>query len=184
VQDVLNWLTSMGLKKYVPAFRARDVTGQMLLRLTNDDLVNLSVKDAHDRQQIIDGITDLKNRIQVRCPHYSICLASCFKVSLCHSAFLCPHFTYSCSVLRPSVALCFERRRLPSKKSTVRSKLSMLRQAAKSRTSLLLSSRSVDRRPQCQLTVLPESWLSQRTPSYRRMLVPHKMQADTHPSRG
>jgi hypothetical protein len=43
LQDVINWLCSLGLQDYAPAFRARAVDGPALLSLQNEDLLQLTV---------------------------------------------------------------------------------------------------------------------------------------------
>ena len=36
--DVAEWLRGVGLEKYMPAFRANDIDGEVLRRLTGEDL--------------------------------------------------------------------------------------------------------------------------------------------------
>ena len=42
-QDVANWLMSIDMGQYIPAFRARSITGPSLIRLQLDDLTALNV---------------------------------------------------------------------------------------------------------------------------------------------
>jgi SAM domain (Sterile alpha motif) len=41
--EVAAWLRGLGLEQYAPAFRDNDVDGEVLLRLTADDLRELGV---------------------------------------------------------------------------------------------------------------------------------------------
>ena len=41
--DVAEWLRGVGLEKYMPAFRANDIDGEVLRRLTGEDLRELVV---------------------------------------------------------------------------------------------------------------------------------------------
>ena len=44
MQDVVNWLLSIGMHAYVPIFRKRGVTGLLLLKLSEDDLKALPIE--------------------------------------------------------------------------------------------------------------------------------------------
>ena len=44
--DVAEWLRGVGLEKYMPAFRANDIDGEVLRRLTGEDLRELGVNSA------------------------------------------------------------------------------------------------------------------------------------------
>jgi hypothetical protein len=42
--DVAEWLRGLGLEQYAPAFRANDIDGEVLRRLTGDDVRELGVR--------------------------------------------------------------------------------------------------------------------------------------------
>ena len=44
VQDVVNWLMSIGMHSYVPIFRKRGITGPLLLNLKDESLKSLPVE--------------------------------------------------------------------------------------------------------------------------------------------
>ena len=44
--DVAAWLQSLGLERYVPAFRDNDVDAEVLRRLTAEDLRELGIAGA------------------------------------------------------------------------------------------------------------------------------------------
>ena len=57
--DVAEWLRGLGLEQYVPAFRANDVDGEVLLRLTAEDLRELGVASIGHRRRLLDAIATL-----------------------------------------------------------------------------------------------------------------------------
>ena len=57
--DVAEWLRGLGLEQYAPAFRDNDINGQVLRRLTAEDLRDLGVASIGHRRQLLDGITAL-----------------------------------------------------------------------------------------------------------------------------
>src|SRR5271156_5512094 len=54
--DVAEWLRGLGLDQYVPAFRANDIDGEVLRRLTGDDLRELGVTSIGHRRRLLDAI--------------------------------------------------------------------------------------------------------------------------------
>jgi class 3 adenylate cyclase len=57
--DVAEWLRGLGLEQYVPAFRDNDVDGEVLRRLTADDLRELGVASVGHRRRLLDAIAVL-----------------------------------------------------------------------------------------------------------------------------
>ena len=57
--DVAEWLRGVGLEKYMPAFRANDIDGEVLRRLTGEDLRELVVNSIGRRRRPLDGIAAL-----------------------------------------------------------------------------------------------------------------------------
>jgi class 3 adenylate cyclase/predicted ATPase len=57
--DIGNWLRGLGLAQYEPAFRDNDVDGEVLLRLTADDLRELGVTSIGHRRRLLDAIAAL-----------------------------------------------------------------------------------------------------------------------------
>ena len=57
--DVAVWLRGLGLEQYAPAFRDNDIDGQILSRLTAEDLRELGVKSIGHRRRLIDAISEL-----------------------------------------------------------------------------------------------------------------------------
>jgi hypothetical protein len=49
----------VGLEKYMPAFRANDIDGEVLRRLTGEDLRELVVNPIGHRRRLRDGIAAL-----------------------------------------------------------------------------------------------------------------------------
>ena len=41
--EIADWLRRLGLEQYEPAFRANDIDGSVLSKLTADDLISLGV---------------------------------------------------------------------------------------------------------------------------------------------
>ena len=54
--DVAEWLRGLGLEHYAPAFRANDIDGEVLRRLTAEDLRELGVTSIGHRRRLLDGI--------------------------------------------------------------------------------------------------------------------------------
>ena len=57
--DVAVWLRGLGLEQYAPAFRDNHIDGQVLSRLTAEDLRELGVKSIGHRRRLIDAISEL-----------------------------------------------------------------------------------------------------------------------------
>src|SRR5580693_3729288 len=57
--DVAAWLQSLGLERYVPAFRDNDVDAEVLRRLTAEDLRELGVSSIGHRRRLLDAIAAL-----------------------------------------------------------------------------------------------------------------------------
>jgi class 3 adenylate cyclase len=57
--NVAEWLRGLGLAQYVPAFRDNDIDGEVLHRLTADDLRELGVASIGHRRRLLDAITRL-----------------------------------------------------------------------------------------------------------------------------
>jgi len=57
--DVPEWLRTLGLEQYEPAFRANDVDAQVLPRLTAEDLISIGVASVGHRRLLLDAIAAL-----------------------------------------------------------------------------------------------------------------------------
>src|SRR5215831_10878893 len=57
--DIAEWLRGLGLDQYLPAFRANDVDGEVLSRLTAEDLRELGVASIGHRRRLLDAIAAL-----------------------------------------------------------------------------------------------------------------------------
>jgi hypothetical protein len=57
--DVAAWLQSLGLERYVPAFRDNDVDAEVLPRLTAEDLRELGIASIGHRRRLLDAIAAL-----------------------------------------------------------------------------------------------------------------------------
>jgi class 3 adenylate cyclase len=57
--DVAEWLRGLGLQQYMPAFRDNDIDGEVLRRLTADDLRELGVASIGHRRRLLDAIAAL-----------------------------------------------------------------------------------------------------------------------------
>jgi hypothetical protein len=62
--DVAEWLRELGLEQYAPAFRANDIDGEVLRRLTGEDLGELGVTSIGHRRRLVDAIGALGDRQQ------------------------------------------------------------------------------------------------------------------------
>ena len=54
--DVAEWLRGLGLEQYAPAFRDNDIDGEVLRRLTGEDLRELGVSSIGHRRRLLDAI--------------------------------------------------------------------------------------------------------------------------------
>jgi class 3 adenylate cyclase/predicted ATPase len=59
--DVGGWLRSLGLAHYEPAFRENRIDGEILPRLTAEDLKDLGVALVGDRRRLLDAIASLRD---------------------------------------------------------------------------------------------------------------------------
>ena len=57
--DIDGWLRGIGLAQYAEMFRANDIDGEMLGRLTNDDLKDIGVASFGHRKKLLEAIADL-----------------------------------------------------------------------------------------------------------------------------
>jgi class 3 adenylate cyclase len=57
--DVDGWLRGIGLAQYAEMFRANDIDGELLGRLTNDDLKDLGVTSFGHRKRLLEAIAAL-----------------------------------------------------------------------------------------------------------------------------
>ena len=57
--DVAAWLHSLGLERYVPAFRDNDIDAEALRRLTAEDLRELGIASIGHRRRLLDAIAAL-----------------------------------------------------------------------------------------------------------------------------
>src|SRR5216683_2239600 len=57
--DVAEWLRGLGLEQYAPAFRDNDIDGEILRRLTGEDLRELGVTSIGHRRRLLDAISAL-----------------------------------------------------------------------------------------------------------------------------
>ena len=57
--DVAEWLRELGLEQYAPAFRDNDIDGEVLSRLTSEDLRELGVSSIGHRRRLLDAISAL-----------------------------------------------------------------------------------------------------------------------------
>ena len=60
--DVGDWLRKLGLEHYEPAFRENKVTGEILPKLTAEDLKDLGVVLVGDRRLLLDAIGSLRSQ--------------------------------------------------------------------------------------------------------------------------
>jgi class 3 adenylate cyclase/predicted ATPase len=57
--DIAAWLRGLGLEQYAPAFRDNDIDGEVLRRLTAEDLRELGVRSIGHRRKLLDAIAAL-----------------------------------------------------------------------------------------------------------------------------
>ena len=57
--DLAEWLRGLGLEQYAPAFRDNDIDGEVLRRLTAEDLRELGVSSIGHRRRLLDAIAAL-----------------------------------------------------------------------------------------------------------------------------
>src|SRR5262245_65443313 len=54
--DIDGWLCEIGLAQYAEIFRANDIDGELLGRLTNDDLKDIGVASLGHRKKLLEAI--------------------------------------------------------------------------------------------------------------------------------
>ena len=57
--DIDGWLRGIGLPQYAEMFRANDIDGELLGRLTNDDLKDIGVASFGHRKKLLEAIAEL-----------------------------------------------------------------------------------------------------------------------------
>ncbi len=57
--DLAEWLRGLGLEQYAPAFRDNDIDGEILLRLTAEDLRELGIASIGHRRRLLEAIAAL-----------------------------------------------------------------------------------------------------------------------------
>jgi class 3 adenylate cyclase len=57
--DIDSWLRGIGLDQYAEIFRANDIDGELLGRLTNDDLKDIGVASFGHRKKLLEAIAEL-----------------------------------------------------------------------------------------------------------------------------
>ena len=57
--DIADWLRSLGLEQYEPAFRDNAIDGAVLPRLTRDDLKDIGITQVGHRRKLLDAIAAL-----------------------------------------------------------------------------------------------------------------------------
>jgi hypothetical protein len=58
--DIDGWLSGIGLAQYAEIFRANDIDGELLGRLTNDDLKDIGVASFGHRKKLLEAIWSLE----------------------------------------------------------------------------------------------------------------------------
>src|SRR5438105_12862544 len=58
--EIAEWLRSLGLERYEQAFRDNEIDGQVLPKLTADDLTGLGVVLIGHRRKLLEAIADLR----------------------------------------------------------------------------------------------------------------------------
>jgi hypothetical protein len=59
--EVAEWLRTLGLEQYEPAFRANEIDARVLPSLTAEDLKDLGVSLVGHRRRLLDAITALSS---------------------------------------------------------------------------------------------------------------------------
>ena len=57
--DIDGWLRRIGLTQYAEMFRANDIDGELLRRMTNDDLKDIGVVSFGHRKKLLEAIAEL-----------------------------------------------------------------------------------------------------------------------------
>jgi SAM domain (Sterile alpha motif) len=64
--DIDGWLHGIGLAQYAEIFRANDIDGELLRRLTNDDLKDIGVVSFGHRKKLLEAIARRRPRVAPR----------------------------------------------------------------------------------------------------------------------
>ena len=67
--DIGNWLRSLGLDQYQQAFRDNAIDGEVLSKLTADDLKDMGIGIVGHRRKLLEAIAALSRRAQRRPRH-------------------------------------------------------------------------------------------------------------------
>ena len=57
--DIDGWLRGIGLAQYAEILRTNDIDGELLRRLTNDDLKDIGVASFGHRKKLLEAIAEL-----------------------------------------------------------------------------------------------------------------------------
>ena len=60
--DITEWLRSLGLEQYAPAFEQNHIRAELLPSLIADDLKDLGVASVGDRREMLEAIAGLRAR--------------------------------------------------------------------------------------------------------------------------
>jgi hypothetical protein len=63
--DIDGWLRRIGLAQYAELFRANDIDGELLGRLTSDDLKDIGVASFGHRKKLLEAIAELAGAVPV-----------------------------------------------------------------------------------------------------------------------
>ena len=63
ISDIASWLRGIGLAQYTELFRANDIDGELLGRLTSDDLKEISIASLGHRKQLLEAIAALGGKL-------------------------------------------------------------------------------------------------------------------------
>jgi len=66
--DIEGWLRGMGLAQYVDLFRANDINGQLLVRLTGDDLKEIGIASLGHRKMLMEAIAAISAEPEAPAP--------------------------------------------------------------------------------------------------------------------
>ncbi len=59
MRDIAEWLGALGLGRYTDAFAENDIDGDILLRLTNDDLREIGVSSVGHRRKLLEELAQV-----------------------------------------------------------------------------------------------------------------------------
>ena len=62
--DINSWLRGIGLAQYAETFRANDIDGELLGRLTSDDLKEIGVASFGHRKKLLEASPNSAMRLQ------------------------------------------------------------------------------------------------------------------------